>query len=222
MLWYFARIGRFFSQNVLTFDTAEVQMHRNFLVAVLVFLAFTLFGSKASADPLSFSNVVALQNGGLTTVDLFNSPGATLFGPQVSFRVDISGTLPSGGSDILRITYTEFGSAPVVQQFAIPLFGSVQPPFSLLFSINAQHATFQGVSGSLMLDLLSSSPDFVIPSGPNAGQSVNSYTYNFNVAQPVPEPASIGVLAPVLLSLFAWRTKGHRKKLTRRRVDDSQ
>jgi len=190
-------------------------MHRNLSTAVFVFLAFVMFGSiKANADPLFFSNVVALQNSGSNTVDLFSNPGVTLFGPQITFRGDVSGTLPSGGSDILQITYTEAGSAPVVQQFAIPLFGTVQPPFSLVFTINSPGATFQGVSGALQLDLLSSSPDFVIPSGPNAVQSVNSYTYNFNVAQPVPEPASIIALAPALLTLIAWRTKVRRKKLT--------
>src|SRR5262249_13653600 len=116
--------------------------------------------------------------------------------------------------DILRITYTEAGSGPQVQQFAIPLFGTVPPPFSLVFTFNSPGATFQGVSGNLMLDLLNSSPDFVIPGGPNAGQSVNSYTYNFNVPQPVPEPAGIIALAPTLLPLIAWRTRGRRKKLT--------
>ena len=187
-------------------------MHRNFLVAILVFLAFTIFGSsKAKADPLFFSNAVALQNEGFTKVDLFTNPGVTLLGPQVTFLVDVSGTLPPGGSDILRITYTEAGSLPQVQQFAIPVFGTGQPPFSLMFSINSPGATFQGISGALTIDLLSSSPDFVIPAGPNAGQSVNSHTYNFKVAQPVPEPASIVALAPALLSLLAWRRRNCRK-----------
>src|SRR5262245_23156374 len=129
-------------------------MRRSLLVAILALLAFTMFGSgKANADPLSFSNVVALQNGGSTSVDLFSNPGVTLLGPQITFRGDVSGTLPLGGSDIFRITYTEAGSAPVVQQFAIPLFGTIPPPFSLLFTINSPGATFQGVSATLTVDL---------------------------------------------------------------------
>ena len=176
-------------------------MHRNLLAAVLVFLAFSLFGSKASADPLFFSNVVALQNGGSSTIDLFSNPGVTLLGPQVTFRVDVSGTLPLGGSDILQITSIEAGSAPVVQQFAIPLFGTIPPPFSLLFTVNSSKATVQGVPFTLTVDLLNSNPDFVIPGGPNQGQSQNSHTYAFNIAQPVPEPVTLLGLATGLTAL---------------------
>ena len=177
-------------------------MHRNFLAAVLVFLAFLMFGSsEASADPLFFSNVVALQNGGSSTIDLFSNPGVTLVGPQLTFRVDVSGTLPSGGSDILQVTYTEAGSLPVVQQFAIPLFGTFSPPFSLVFTNNSTGATPLGVPATLTVDLLNSNPDFVLPGGPNHGQAVNSQTYSFNVAQPVPEPVTLLGLATGLTAL---------------------
>jgi hypothetical protein len=167
-------------------------MHRNLLTLALIFLAFTVFGTgKACADPLFFSNVVALQNGGSTTVDLLSNPGVTLIGPQITFRVDVSGQLPSGGTDILQFTYLEAGSAPQVQQFPIPLFGTIQPPFSLLFTSNSPGATVLGLPATLTVDLLNSNPDFIIPGGPNQGQLVNSQTYSFNVAQPVPEPVTL-------------------------------
>ncbi len=68
---------------------------------------------SVKADPLFFSNVVALQNGGATRVDLFSNPGITLLGPQISFLVDITGTLPPGGTDTLSITYNQAGSPPI-------------------------------------------------------------------------------------------------------------
>jgi len=102
-----------------------------------------------------------------------------------------------GGTDTLRITYTELGSAPVVQDFQIPLFGTVQPPFTLIFSVVSSGLNPQGVPATLTIDLLNSSPDFVIPGG---GQSVNSQTYTFNV-KPVPEPATLSVLFGGLVAL---------------------
>jgi hypothetical protein len=179
-------------------------------VALLFVLAFSSI-EKVQADPLTFSNVVALQNNGSTRVDLFSNPGTTLVGPQVSFLVDISGMLPAGGLDTLRITYTEAGRAQTVQSFQIPAFGTVQPPFTLIFSVASWGSSPQGVLGSLTVDLLQSSPDFVIPGGPNAGQRVDSYTYLFRVAQPVPEPATILTFGTALVAL-AGRARKKRQK----------
>ena len=161
-----------------------------FPTLMLIVLGFA-GASAAKAGPLSFSNVVALQNDGSTRVNLVSNPGTVLVGPQVNFLVDITGTLPPGVTDRLRITYTELGRTPVVQTFDIPLFGTVKPPFTLLFSINSPGATAQGVFAFLTLDLIRSSPDFIIP---GKDIPVNSFTYIFRVAQPVPEPATILLL----------------------------
>ena len=166
-----------------------------------IFLFLTLAGGTAKADPLLFSNVTALQNNSSVQVNLASNPGMTLFGSNLTFTVDITGTLPPGGTDTLRVTFLQVGNPPIVQDFAIPAFGTVQPPFTVLFSVVAPQINLQGVPATLTLDLLNSSPDFVIPEGPNQGQSVNSFTFSFNVAQPVPEPATLLGLATALTAL---------------------
>jgi hypothetical protein len=166
-----------------------------------VLLVLGLTEHAAKADPLFFSNVTAFQSNDTVQVNLYSNPTVTLYGSNLTFSVDITGVLPVGGSDILRITYTELGSAPVVQEFQIPLFGSIQPPFSLIFSVFSPGATPQGIPATLTIDLMNSAPDFVIPGGPSQGQAVNSQTFSFNVAQPVPEPATLSVFVGGLLAL---------------------
>jgi hypothetical protein len=163
---------------------------------------------SAKADPLTFSNVLALQNNAATQVDLFSSSGTTLLGPQVSFLVDITGSLPAGVTNTLLITYLEAGGTPITQTFLIPAFGSIQPPFTQLFTITSPGATFQGVMAMLTIDIIGSSPDFVIPGGPDAGQKVDSYTYTFNVGKPVPEPVSLILFGTGMLGV--WRKASKR------------
>jgi PEP-CTERM motif len=174
------------------------------LCKVASVLAMLILGALSAgttkANPLFFSNVSAFQNGNSTKVDLFSNPGTTIFGPQMTFSVDVTGTLGLGAVDTLRITYNEPGSPANIQNFQIP-FDTVQPPFSLLFSVLSPGANFQGIPATLTVDLLNSSPDFIIPSGPNQGQTVDSYTYAFNVARPVPEPATLLALASGLAAL---------------------
>jgi hypothetical protein len=171
-------------------------------IVIGVLVAFAM-PTNVKADPLLFSNVGVLQNNNTNTVDLFSNPGATVIGQELTFRVDITGTLPAGVSNTLLVIYQATGSAAIVQTFEIPLFGSVDPPFTHLFTIPFAGATPQGTAVTLTIDIIGSAPDFVIPAGPNAGQRVDSYTYNFNVAQPIPEPASIIILGTGLAGLLS-------------------
>lgn len=172
-----------------------------FLLATLVILG-VVGVPAAKADPVRFSNVQALQNEGFTSVDLFANPGTTLVGPQISFLISITGTLPPGVTNILRVTYAEAGSIPIIQEFLIPAFGIVPPPYNQLVTFTSPGANSQGVAVTFTVDILELSPDFIIPSGPNAGLGVNSFSYEFTVVEPVPEPGTMILLGTGVLGLI--------------------
>lgn len=155
----------------------------------------------AYGDPLTFSNVVALQNGGATQVNLFDNPGAIVSGSSISFLVTLNGTLPNGGIDTLEIRFSEAGQAPVTQTFSIPVFPGVTLPYSQIFTFNFLNVTPLGSDATLRLDILGSSADFVIPSGSRLGELIDSNTYTITAVQPVPEPATILLLASGIIGL---------------------
>jgi len=182
-------------------------------------LAIAIFCGMAvvpgvKADPVFFSNVVASQNEGSSRLDLFSNPGATLIGPHLVFLVDLTGTLPPGVTQTLLITYMEVGGVTLTRSFEIPAFGTLQPPYTNIVSFDSPGANYQGVMASLRVDIIDNSPDFVIPSGPNAGQMVDSYTYQFKVAQPVPEPLSLVLFGTGLFGVWR-RTSRRRRRSTR-------
>jgi hypothetical protein len=177
----------------------------------LIALFFALFvTTTAQADPLFFSNTVALQNSGSTRVDLFSNPGTTLTGPTINFLVDISGVVPASGADTLRITFTEVGGATQTQTFRIPLFDAFPPPYSQLFTFTLQNTASPFQDVTLRVDIVGDSADFIIPSGVGAGNTVDSQTYSFRVAQPVPEPASMILAGLGLFGVAVNRRRARR------------
>jgi PEP-CTERM motif len=195
-----------------------LNMPRPIIFLALLVLPF-IITADAKADPLTFANVFAVQSlpdpTQITKTDLFQHPGATLTnGTHVAFFIDLEGTLPAGTTDILRLTAVQAGSPTIVQDITIPVAGTVHPPFTLITGLDFP-TYYHPVPIELTIDLLNSSPDFVIPGGPNAGRRVNSFTYTFNVVQPVPEPTTLILFGTGLASLLAGssrRRKGRPKK----------
>jgi len=170
----------------------------------------TLFVPAVKAGPLFFSDAIALQNDGFTSVPLFSNPGVVLqdlqvpsVGPWIIFEVTISGVVPAGGSDTIRGTYTQAGVSQVIDYPIPDNHGTLYPPFIEVFGFH-DIGSYQGVPTTLTFDLLSSGPDFVIPSGPNAGQQVNTYTYAFTTQLPIPEPNTAAMMAA---AAFLWAAK---------------
>jgi len=175
------------------------------LLSVICVASYLFAVTDVKADTITFSNVVALQNNSATRIDLFSNPGATVFGPRLTFMVDISGSVPSGSSSLLQITYTEAGSAPNVQTFLIPAFGSVSPPYTQLFTIASNGASYEGTAATLTVSVINS-PGFSV--GADTAQGFISHSYSFRVAQPVPEPTTMVLLGGGMLGLWAkarWR-----------------
>ena len=175
---------------------------------ILSLATFTLLTpSFGRADPLTFANVRAFQLDPLDvthsfSTDLFAMPGAVLTrGTIVTLFIDVAGILPPGATDALRLTYQQPGGVgTVVQEYGIPVFGDVLPPFTLVTGLNFP-VFYHPVPVELTVDLLGSSPDYVIPGGPMAGQLVDSYTFSFSVVQPVPEPATVVLVATGVTAL---------------------
>ena len=177
---------------------------RILLLTIILAAAATV----GKADPLTFSNVRVLQDNGFTSINLFSNSGATLTGTQLTFTIDLTGTLPPAGTDTLSVTFQDSQGGSVVQLFDIPIFGSVNPPFTLLVSINVPTFSYAALPATLTVNLLNSNPDFVIPTTQAA---VDSFTYSFNLVQPVPEPATLALFGTGISTLwFGYRKR--RKK----------
>lgn len=191
---------------------------RKFTMALFLVTCGLFCAAPAKADPLVFSNVtLGLLNstppGG---VDLFANPGFVITAPNniATIFISVSGTPPAGG-DILHISVmatNENGTFIITN----PNPASLNIPIDES-NANAIHVTgfvfptsFQGTTITLTVDLLNSSPDFIIPSGPNAGQAVNSFTYTFTVVEPVPEPATLVLLTTGIVGIGVKRFRRDR------------
>ena len=178
-------------------------MHFPTLRKVMPFVAAALLliltSDLARAEPIKFSNVQAVPYPGTSPVlDLFENQGTTLTLPPNSLQTIVFivqlDVVPAGVTDTLQATLTSPGQPTIVQEFAVSESDpDLEPPFLTLFS-HVFPASYKPRPYDFKVDLLKSAPDFQIPSGPQAGQLVDSFSYEFSVVTPVPEPASIVLL----------------------------
>jgi hypothetical protein len=175
---------------------------------LLLLIILTAAATVTAADPLTFSNVTALQNGGNTSVNLFANSGVTLTGTQITFTIDLAGNLPPAGTDTLSVNFHDSQGGSVQQLFDIPVFGTIHPPLTMFVTINVPTFSYVALPSTLTVDLLNSNPDFVIPT---TQTTVNSFTYSFNVVQPVPEPATLALFGSGISAL--WLRSRRKKKL---------
>jgi PEP-CTERM motif-containing protein len=164
----------------------------------LLLLCCACQAAKASAEPLLFDGTHFVINSLPERLDLFSNPGAILeprtyggvfFPPALLFGAFLTHDGGESFTDIIRFTYHEGAAAPVVfsQTFTTGT-DPVRLGFNALFTPTRQTGT--PILSTLTVDLLNSAPDFMIPSGPDQGRLVDSFTYSFFTQTPVPEPST--------------------------------
>ena len=171
--------------------------------------------SELRADPLTFTGAYFLvdsRGAPESRLDLFSNPGAVLEARTYDDTLPLSFSFGAnlnyaGGeslSDTIRFTYQEEGFAPVVVSQP---FTTGTSPIRLGFVTLFEPLSRSGrpVATTLKVELLNSSPDFILPGGPNQGQSVDSYTYSFFTVSSTPEPSTLLLMGTG--AVLAWRRR---------------
>jgi hypothetical protein len=164
------------------------------------------------ADPLVFRNAEFSLDTLGGRLDLFSNPGAILTagltGPEVKlgFLAEVPHLGGESFTDVIRFTYHETRAGTAVQAFQFTT-GTDPMVLGFLAVFDPMNRTGKPVPATLTIDLLNSSPDFVIPSGPHQGRLVDSYTYSFFTLAPVPEPSSLVLLCTGVFGALAMRRR---------------
>lgn len=151
--------------------------------------------STAKADPVSFSNVVALPNGA-PAVSLTSNPNIQITSPHLSFLVDIHGAGAQAEGIQMQLSFHEQGQLTLTQNFAVPPVDGLSD-YSEIFGFSVQNPTFGGTPVTLTVSLMNTL----------SGAIMQSQTYNFSVSQPVPEPATVSLLALGVVGLLSRKKR---------------
>lgn len=143
------------------------------------------FRDVALAAPVS----VGGAGGPLT--DLFTNPGLSFEFPSnaalfsVPFFVD--GTPPAGSTRTLQITVTQTsGGSPVVTTMTFvfdPEEAAGIPVANAWPFIPFAFGSGSVIAVTAAFDFLGQAEDFLVPSGPQAGQYLDGYTYSFTISK---------------------------------------
>jgi hypothetical protein len=169
-------------------------LSKHLLISAALLVGAVAGSSELSAAPLEFERTFLLNTSG--RVDLFSTQQTTFVAdyavysdPGLLFATFVEHAGGASLNDTIRFTYHEEGTAPRVftQSFATR---TIPEEYGFTASFPTIRREGRPIPVTLTVDLLNSDPDFVIPSGPNAGLTVDSYTYSFFVVAPVPEPST--------------------------------
>ncbi|HEY0762117.1 MAG TPA: PEP-CTERM sorting domain-containing protein [Pyrinomonadaceae bacterium] len=155
-----------------------------------IFLSLVAF-STANADPVSFNNVVALPN-----TSLASNPNILMVTPNLNFSLDIHGAGAQADSIQLQLSFQEQGLSALTQNFAVPIFDGL-PDYTQVFNFHVQNPTFGGTPVTLTVNLVNTL----------SGAILQSQTYNFSVSQPIPEPATVSLLALSVVGLISRKKR---------------
>jgi hypothetical protein len=158
-----------------------------FATVLLSLVAF----ATANADPVSFNNVVGLPNASLAS-----SPNILTVTPNINFSLDIHGAGAQSDAIQLQLSFHESGQSVLTQNFAAPIFDGLSD-YTQLFNFQVQNLTFGGTPVTLTVSLVNTL----------SGAILQSQTYNFTVSQPVPEPATVTLLALGVVGLLSRKKR---------------
>jgi hypothetical protein len=151
--------------------------------------------STAKADPLSFNNVVHVPNGG-GSVALTSNPNIPTVTPNLSFSLDIHGAGAQADGMQLQLSFHEQSQSTLTQNFVVPLFDGLSD-YTQIFNFQVQNPTFGGTPVTLTVSLMNTL----------SGAIMQSQTYNFSVSQPVPEPATVSLLALGVVGILSRKKR---------------